>query len=279
MYKRFLPALILVAYSAILVKVMVFKDFAMVKIGHVMLNFAGTDAGHGANFVPFVTIVPYLLGYKGWIIAGVNLVGNILPLVPIGFLLPFVYRDATWKKSLVLAVATGLAIEVLQVLLRVGIFDIDDVLLNALGVMLGYCASVVLTKWISERKYKTILIAAIVGIAVVGAALCGIVADLSSQPLVNLGAGAGGDLCGGTGGNGQVVSIENDAFTLRRNDGEDQIVYLSGRTEIHTPAGVGSVSDLQTGDRVTLVGGPNPDGSFTADAVFVCGVPGPETQS
>jgi glycopeptide antibiotics resistance protein len=47
----------------------------------------------------------------------------------------------TWRKSLALAVAVGLAIEGMEVVFRVGIFDIDDVILNALGVMLGYCAN------------------------------------------------------------------------------------------------------------------------------------------
>lgn len=137
---RLIPAGILAAYSALLIKVMVFKDIPLIRVGHLMFNFGGADANGQANLVPFKTILPYLLGYKGWIIAGINLAGNVGLLVPIGFLLPFVYRDVTWKKSLILAAAAGLAIEGLQVAFRVGIFDIDDVLLNALGVMIGYGA-------------------------------------------------------------------------------------------------------------------------------------------
>ncbi len=80
-----------------------------------------------------------------------------------------------------------------------------------------------------------------------------------------------GDLCGGTGGNGQIVSVGNNEFTMKRNDdGSDQIVHLSGGATIKTSAGSASLSDLKTGDHVTLVGGPNPDGSFTADTVVVC---------
>jgi hypothetical protein len=80
-----------------------------------------------------------------------------------------------------------------------------------------------------------------------------------------------GDLCGGTGGNGQIVSVGNNEFTMKRNDdGSDQIVHLSGGATIKTSAGFASLSDLKTGYRVTLVGGPNPDGSFTADTVVVC---------
>jgi len=138
MKKRLLSAFIFIAYCLILIKVMVFKDIPAIKIGQLMLNFGGTDGGHQANFVPFKTIGPYLLGDIGWIIAGINLVGNIGLLAPLGFLAPLVFRNITWKKSLALAVASGLVIEILQTVLHVGIFDIDDVILNAFGVMLGY---------------------------------------------------------------------------------------------------------------------------------------------
>ena len=79
------------------------------------------------------------------------------------------------------------------------------------------------------------------------------------------------DLCGGTGGNGQIVSVGNNEFTMKRNDdGSDQVVHLSDQATIKTSAGSASLSDLKIGYRVTLVGGPNPDGSFTADTVVVC---------
>jgi pectate lyase len=80
-----------------------------------------------------------------------------------------------------------------------------------------------------------------------------------------------GDLCGGTGGNGQIVGVRNNGFTMKRNDdGRDRIVHLSGQATIKTSAGSISLSDLKIGYRVTLVGSPNPDGSFTADTVVVC---------
>jgi len=79
------------------------------------------------------------------------------------------------------------------------------------------------------------------------------------------------DLCGGTGGNGQIVSVGNNEFTMKRNDdGSDQVVHLASQATIKTSAGSASLSDLKIGYRVTLVGGPNPDGSFTADTVVVC---------
>lgn len=79
------------------------------------------------------------------------------------------------------------------------------------------------------------------------------------------------DLCGGTGGNGQIVSVGDKAFTIKRNDdGSNQIIYLSDQATIETSNGSVSLSNLKKGDRITLVGGPNKDGSFTADTVVVC---------
>lgn len=137
MKKRLLSICILIAYSAILIKVMVFKDIPAIMVGPLMINFGGAHEGP-ANLLPFKTILPYLLGEKGLMIAFINLVGNIVLLVPIGFLVSFINQNMTWKKSLALAVAAGFSLEGMQALFRVGIFDIDDIILNGIGVMVGY---------------------------------------------------------------------------------------------------------------------------------------------
>jgi len=262
MKKNVIATFILIAYCAILIKVMVFKDIPTIRIGSLMLNFAGTNAGHAPNFVPFKTILPYLLGYKGWIIAGVNLVGNIALLVPIGLLAPFVYRSTTWKASLALGVAAGLCIEVMQTVLRVGTFDIDDVILNALGVMIGYGAFALLAQWIRSRNYKKVTIAAVTALAAAAAFYGGVVYPMTHQPVNPLrDAGGvqsdrsdnGGDLCGGTGGTGQIVSMGNHTITIKRQDGVIQALALTDRTTIRTSGGPASESDLKTGDRVTVV--------------------------
>jgi glycopeptide antibiotics resistance protein len=256
------------------VKVMVFKDLPLITIGHLMLNFGGTDAGHPANFIPFTTIVPYLFGHKGLIIAGINLVGNIILLVPVGFLVPFVYRSVTWRTSLAIATVTGLLIEVLQVALHVGIFDIDDVILNAFGLMIGYWAYVACRRLMASR-FRFATIAVIVAASTM--VLYGIVVNprirLSPAPQnVPLGSQSNQtkDPCGGTGGNGQIKRLESRSFTLTQNDGNEIVVTLSSGVVIKTAAGSASVADLKIGDRVTLVGDRDSDTAFTADAVFVC---------
>jgi glycopeptide antibiotics resistance protein len=83
----------------------------------------------------------------------VNLVGNTLLFVPVGVLVLLVYRKMTWQKSLVLAVAVGVTMEVMEGILRVGEVDVDDVILNALGVMSGYW---ICSVW--QRRQKTVLV-------------------------------------------------------------------------------------------------------------------------
>ena len=157
MKKRLTATIILIVYSAILVDVLVFKYLPLIRIGRMRFRFGGTQDGP-ANFIPFKTILPYLLGEKGFMIAVLNLAGNILLLVPIGFLVPFIYPNMTWKKTLVVAVATGFALEGMQALLHVGIFDVDDLILNGLGVMAGYWLFMIRAKRLLSMKSKDIVV-------------------------------------------------------------------------------------------------------------------------
>lgn len=152
MRKRFIPTILLVAYSALLVKVMIFRYLPTVRVGHLMINMGGADANGRANFVPFKTISTDILVGKGSIIETVVLIGNIALLVSFGFVLPLVFRNKTWQKALALAIAVPLFIEGMQVVLHMGIFDIDDVVLNGLGVMIGFWIFIVFEKLVRARK-------------------------------------------------------------------------------------------------------------------------------
>ena len=147
---HWLAACALIAYSAILIKFVVFKAIPTIRIGHLRLRFAGSHTGPG-NFAPFKTIVAQLIARGNPLIAVVNLIGNIIPFMPIGLLAPLVFRSISWQKALVLGVLTGLTFEVMEVVFRVGIFDIDDVILNAFGVMVGYGAFVMFKRRAQPR--------------------------------------------------------------------------------------------------------------------------------
>lgn len=75
----------------------------------------------------------------GPLVAIVNLFGNVVVFMPFGFFLPFHVRKL--RNGLVVACLTflfSLLIETTQLIFRIGVFDVDDLLLNTIGGILGY---------------------------------------------------------------------------------------------------------------------------------------------
>ncbi len=74
-------------------------------------------------------------------IAYINLVGNVVLFIPIGIFLPCI-----WKKMRLVFITAAVAVvavcmvEILQYLTGLGSCDIDDLILNTVGVVLGYGA-------------------------------------------------------------------------------------------------------------------------------------------
>lgn len=93
-----------------------------------------------ANFMPLYSIYYYLVSKQEPLEVGlVNVFGNILLFIPYGFLLPLTLRRfRSLKRTLLVISLTSLLFEVTQMLVAIGNFDIDDVLLNTLGGALGY---------------------------------------------------------------------------------------------------------------------------------------------
>ena len=81
---------------------------------------------------------------------------NILLLAPIGFLLTFINENRfkmAWTVFLGFLFSVG--IEVSQLLLRRGLFELDDIMNNTIGVFLGYVvAKVLLLIWNLIRNMR-----------------------------------------------------------------------------------------------------------------------------
>ena len=75
-----------------------------------------------------------VLNYK--IIA--QLILNILMFVPIGFLLGTIMKEIRWMQVIEIGCLLSAAIEILQLLTRRGVCNIDDVIHNTIGCAIGY---------------------------------------------------------------------------------------------------------------------------------------------
>lgn len=284
MKKNLLFVFLLIIYTALLLKILVLKDLPLIRLGHLMFNFGGTQEGT-ANWVPFKTILFYLMGSRGLLIGGINILGNIVLLIPLGFLLPQVYRTLPNNKALIIFSAFCLMIEAIQAYSKIGIFDIDDVILNLLGCMIGYWAYRYLpAAWKCLKQNKFVLSMILLVISAVLFLFIQFVTDLYNTPapdpdLVQKmramdqqedATSTGKDLCNGTGGTGAILRVEKDHFKLKRRDGKEEMIYVTSDTEIMTSNGRETLSELKTGQRVTIVTGPDDHGKMVAAAVLVC---------
>ena len=96
-----------------------------------------------SNFVPFKTVYDYILKLNtAQINSDViikNIVGNFVVLLPMGCFLPCMFQVCRkFKNVFFICVGIVLVVELLQPLLRIGFFDIDDLILNLSGACLGF---------------------------------------------------------------------------------------------------------------------------------------------
>ncbi len=96
------------------------------------------------NLIPFRTLKLFtelLTDHRPYLvrIALINLLGNVIMFIPLGFLLPWVFRKLQGLLRVLLATALIItAVELIQLFTLVGSCDIDDLILNLLGAALGY---------------------------------------------------------------------------------------------------------------------------------------------
>jgi glycopeptide antibiotics resistance protein len=73
-----------------------------------------------------------------------NLLGNILIFLTLGVFLPLLFKKyRSLAKMLLYSVSLSFVIEAVQILGRIGQFDIDDILLNTFGCLLGHLAAMI----------------------------------------------------------------------------------------------------------------------------------------
>ncbi|MBP1994902.1 VanZ family protein [Paenibacillus eucommiae] len=111
--------------------------------------------GYNYNIVPFQTIKQYIVNRhyfntETWV---KNLFGNVILFIPLGLFLPLLnklyIRALPFLTFIILLL---LAIELTQMLSRVGSFDIDDIILNTFGAVIGLC----FTKIIIRSTHSTV---------------------------------------------------------------------------------------------------------------------------
>ncbi|AZV43880.1 VanZ family protein [Peribacillus asahii] len=110
-----------------------------------------------SNIIPFQNTYEYMVGSDRFNLDIIlhNTLGNILIFVPLGIFLPILFKKyKTFSKVCISSILITTTIEVLQFSLQIGQFDIDDIILNTTGGIMGYFILKSITKILNFTKWN-----------------------------------------------------------------------------------------------------------------------------
>lgn len=91
--------------------------------------------GTNYNFIPFWSYNSIIDGNSMLIAENIM---NIIVFLPIGLLLPILFNGTNWWKGVLICGCISVMIETMQLFFRRGFSEIDDIMHNMLGGMIGY---------------------------------------------------------------------------------------------------------------------------------------------
>lgn len=107
------------------------------------LNEIRSYIAQKTNFIPFNTLMLYINGYRHSYVnlsnVITNLLGNFIAFMPFGFFYPmFCKKCRKAVNFFILVTVTVVFIELSQLILMTGSFDVDDIILNVSGSLVVY---------------------------------------------------------------------------------------------------------------------------------------------
>lgn len=124
-------------YCAVLTAVLFFRKSDGLGIG---IATAIERLKNGANLVPFDTVEryhrAYSVGSMRFVTYFLNIYGNILLFLPMGIMLPKLFPKVRRYILFLAVLSMTVLAELTQLLIGVGRFDIDDIILNLAGAVI-----------------------------------------------------------------------------------------------------------------------------------------------
>lgn len=121
-------------------KIELYKEvFGLIFVIYILLLFelltaTDTNPYHGINLKPFTEITRYKFGTR---LFNINVFGNIVIFIPFGLFISSYLKSKKVFSVLFISIITSTFVELVQ--LKIGrSFDIDDIILNVVGSIIGY---------------------------------------------------------------------------------------------------------------------------------------------
>ena len=128
---RIIGKLLFILYIVFIIYFLIFSDW---------YGRAGTMDEYHYNLVLFREIKRFW-NYRaevGLFAMFTNLFGNVIIFIPFGFFMPMASKYRNIFSAVFYSFGLSLCVETFQLITKVGSFDVDDLLLNTIGGLIGY---------------------------------------------------------------------------------------------------------------------------------------------
>lgn len=158
--------IIFFVYVLLTIRIILFKDVPIYAIFKGMFR--------SVNLIPFYTIWQFIIDNNiSFMRATVNIIGNIGIFIPMGIFFPIVFKELNKKTMITAIIFISLGFETIQYILALGSSDIDDIILNSLGGIIGIAIYINMTKLFPNNiiKFKAIigtsLVLGVIGLGII----------------------------------------------------------------------------------------------------------------
>lgn len=172
-YLRVICYAIFIIYLLFLMKIVLFKYTGLVDVvkGIATGNLNGFRA---INLIPLSSIIEFAkIILEGNFTRGFNnIIGNIFAFAPLGYFLPLLFSKYKRINTVILVgFIISFLFETCQYLLYLGSADIDDIILNLIGTVIGFAFYQIIIRLVKEKesiKYTVTITFSIIGFVVAG---------------------------------------------------------------------------------------------------------------
>ncbi|TCO68878.1 VanZ family protein [Marinisporobacter balticus] len=130
------------------------------------------------NLMPFRFIKDFFSHNTAIDVALKNVFGNFALFIPLGILVPALFKNVRFKKTIWICFRVSLFFEIIQYIVGLGASDVDDLMLNTLGSIIGAWLYLTFLKKIDNKA--TVKIATFGFLSVFG--ICGVLSLYLYQP-------------------------------------------------------------------------------------------------
>ncbi|UUC40886.1 VanZ family protein [Clostridioides difficile] len=158
--------IIFFVYILMIIRIILFRDVPIYAISK------GTF--RTVNLIPFYTIYQFIVDSNiDFMKSTVNIIENIGIFIPIGIFFPIVFKNLNKKTIIIAIILVSLAFELIQYIFALGSSDIDDIILNSLGGIIGIAIYINMNKLFPNdiKRFKVIigtsLVLGVIGLGVI----------------------------------------------------------------------------------------------------------------